>query len=325
MLNDTDFFLVHRGGVDYKVTAAELKDYFTPAPPPPWETKDSWVHITTEVTESWHFVSGYDHTGIYRVDGTVIAEAAEDTDLTGEPEFLITGNQSNVQAYGCKCKVEHLSNLGTRTDTSYMFSSMDELVSFEPGPDWDTTNVTNMAAMFYNVAAFTGDFSSWNVSNVTDMYGMFFRDRWSDSGFNITGLSSWDTKNVTDMSYMLYNNDFNEDISGWNVSNVTDMASMFQYNEEFNQDISRWDTGNVTKMNSMFSDTVSFNQPIGGWDTKNVTKMDNMFYSWGNKNIFNQDLSGWCVSEIGSKPPGFDGGSGFADQDALQPKWGTCP
>lgn len=36
MLNDTDFFLINRGGVDYKVTAADLKDYFTPAAPPPY-------------------------------------------------------------------------------------------------------------------------------------------------------------------------------------------------------------------------------------------------------------------------------------------------
>ena len=327
-VQDTDLFLVNRGGVDYKVTAADLKDYFAPAPPAPpkpWESKDSWTHITTEVGESWHSVTGRDHEGVYRIDGTLIADAAESTDLTSEPEFLITGNSSNVYAYGCPCKVEHLSNLGTRTDISYMFTGLEELVSFEPGPDWDTTNVTNMANLFSNVAAFTADVSSWNTSNVTNMYGAFFRDRWGSTEWLVTGVSSWDTTKVTDTSYMLYGHEFNEDISSWDVSNVTSMISMFQSNKVFDQDISSWDVGNVTRMDSMFNEANSFNQNIGGWNVANVTKMNYMFYSWGNDNTFNQDLSKWCVSNIGSKPSSFDDGSGFEGETALQPKWGTCP
>jgi len=40
---------------------------------------------------------------------------------------------------------------------------------------------------------------------------------------------------------------------------------------------------------------------------------------------FNQDLSGWCVTNIASEPPQFD-----TDADAWvlpnsRPIWGTCP
>jgi len=51
----------------------------------------------------------------------------------------------------------------------------------------------------------------------------------------------------------------------------------------------------------------------------------NMQYMFDDATVFNQDLSGWCVSNFGSKPTSFDAGSGFAGQTALQPQWGTCP
>lgn len=48
--------------------------------------------------------------------------------------------------------------------------------------------------------------------------------------------------------------------------------------------------------------------------------MDEMFL--GAKS-FNQDLSGWCVINIASKPYGFDDG---ADSWVLpRPDWGSCP
>ena len=37
---------------------------------------------------------------------------------------------------------------------------------------WDTSQVTNMELMFYNVH-FNGDISGWDTSQVTDMVGMF--------------------------------------------------------------------------------------------------------------------------------------------------------
>ena len=296
-IKDSNHLLINRSGVDYKVEIQDLKSYITGPIPPPWEEKDSWTHITTEVTESWQEVRGMNHDGIYRLDGTIIAHAAGTTDLKNEPEFVITGNTAKVETYDCTSKVEYLTNLGTRTDISYMFSGLTLLVSFEPGPDWDTTNVTNMANLFYNVGAFTADVSSWDTSNVTNMSGVFYRSMWNSKSWLVTGASSWNTTNVTDMSYMLYGMEFNEDISGWDVSNVTNMSDMFSGNEVFNQDIGTWKVGNVTDMGYMFYGSTTFNQ----------------------------DLSKWCVSHFESMPSSFDNGSGFQGQTARQPQWGTCP
>jgi len=38
---------------------------------------------------------------------------------------------------------------------------------------------------------------------------------------------------------------------------------------------------------------------------------------------FNQDLSGWCVSKITSKPEFFSDGTALTKNHL--PKWGTCP
>jgi hypothetical protein len=44
-----------------------------------------------------------------------------------------------------------------------------------------------------------------------------------------------------------------------------------------------------------------------------------------NASSFDQDISGWCVSQIGSEPSNFDTGSGFDGDTAKQPNWGdTC-
>ena len=48
--------------------------------------------------------------------------------------------------------------------------------------------------------------------------------------------------------------------------------------------------------------------------------MDRMFY---NANIFNQDLSGWCVSGISAAPTTFGNNSALASSN--HPVWGTCP
>ena len=62
------------------------------------------------------------------------------------------------------------------------------------------------------------------------------------------------------------------------------------------------------------------NLNISSWDVSSVTDMDNMFYA---ADAFNQDLSGWCVSQFTSQPSGFD--DGLTAWVLPRPVWGTCP
>ena len=104
-------------------------------------------------------------------------------------------------------------------------------------PNMDTSNVTNMFAMFAEAENFNGNISKWNTSNVTLMTSMF----------------AWAKK-------------FNGDISNWNTSNVYDMGQMFAWAIEFNSDISNWNTSNVRSMQGMFSWVTKFNNDISNWN-----------------------------------------------------------
>jgi surface protein len=115
---------------------------------------------------------------------------------------------------------------------------------------------------------------------------------------------------------------FNKDISHWDTSKVTYMDKMFYLARVFNQPIGSWDTSKVTTVNSMFYNANAFNQPIGNWDTSKVINMQGMCY---HASAFNQNISTWCVSLISSEPFFFDGSSGFENNTAFQPTWGTCP
>lgn len=66
--------------------------------------------------------------------------------------------------------------------------------------DIDTSQITNMSYLFFDMENFNGDISNWDVSNVESMSQMF------------RGCRS-----------------FNRDISKWDVSNVTDKSWIFDY------------------------------------------------------------------------------------------------
>ena len=196
---------------------------------------------------------------------------------------------------------------------------------------WDTSNVTNMYALFLNHNNFNDDISLWDVSNVTKMDRMFN----NATSFN-QDIGSWDLGNVYDISYMFWNaTSFNQDIGSWNVSNVSYMTSLFHsaiaFNQDisswdlssvggnglyalfynassFNQDISSWDTSNITNMEYTFSRASSFNQDVGSWDTSSVITMNYMFFD---NQIFNKDIGSWNTSVVTSMEGMFHSASSF--------------
>ena len=66
--------------------------------------------------------------------------------------------------------------------------------------DIDTSKITDMSYLFFDMDNFNGDISNWDVSNVERMSQMF------------RGCRS-----------------FNQDISDWDVSNVSETNFMFDY------------------------------------------------------------------------------------------------
>ena len=83
--------------------------------------------------------------------------------------------------------------------------------------------------MFSSSKATSLDLSSFDTSNVTNMYAMFYYCKATE-----LDLSSFDTSKVTDMSFMFAENPATElDLSSFDISNVTvmNMDAMFYNNQ----------------------------------------------------------------------------------------------
>ena len=129
-------------------------------------------------------------------------------------------------------------------------------------PNWDTSLVEDMSGYtgsayqgFSWNSTFNGDISNWDTSQVTNMYAMF----WQATSFN-RPIGGWDTSKVTNMNSVFSSaNAFNQDIGSWDTSQVTDMGHMFSSASAFNHDISSW-TGSAatTAQTGMFYDATAF-------------------------------------------------------------------
>ena len=171
------------------------------------------------------------------------------------------------------------TNLDTSnvTDMAYMFYNCRRISTIN-FTNFDTSKVTDMSYMFYYCYnAKTFDLSNFNTENVTNMAYMFYYC----SGLTSLNVNHFNTENVTNMSYMFYRcyGLKSLDLSNFNTSNVTDMAYMFYQCYGFaSLDLSNFNTENVTNMAYMFYycyGLTSLN--VNSFNTENVTSMAHMF------------------------------------------------
>lgn len=90
----------------------------------------------------------------------------------------------------------------------------------------DTSNITNMAQMFYYCNGLRSlDVSNFNTSNVDNMRYMFY----SCSNLISLNLSNFDTARVTDASFMFANCEklISLDIRNFNFNNISSWTNMF--------------------------------------------------------------------------------------------------
>lgn len=167
-----------------------------------------------------------------------------------------------------------------------------KLADFDEELNWDTSNATTLAFMFYECKAFTGKgVKYWKVHNVTDMSMVF-----GNCYVFIGDVSGWDTSSATLTRYMFWNcRLFDGDLSQWNVHNVEYMQYMFCNCWLFNSDISGWDTSNVVDMQVMFSKCHAFDASLEQWDVSSATTVQNMFYDC--KSFDRACISQWNLSD----------------------------
>ena len=174
-------------------------------------------------------------------------------------------------------------------DSSYEFVNFSKAVEIDFNNNYDTSNVTNMAGMFYSCISLTSlDVTNFNTSNVTTMSSMFTNCR----GLTSLDLSSFNTSNVTNMDKMFassattaYNDNTYMNLASitfgdnFDTTNVTNMSYMFVGCRELTSlDLSHFDTTKVTTMASMFwrcRGLTTLN--LSGWDNSVTTNMSGMF------------------------------------------------
>ena len=107
-----------------------------------------------------------------------------------------------------------------------LFRDLTEVVTIEGLTNFDTLQTVDMANMFRNTSGVaTLDLSRFDTSNVTNMNAMFM-----GSSLEMLSIDGFDTSNVTDMSSMFRETSSLEvlNISSFDTSNVTNMSNMFR-------------------------------------------------------------------------------------------------
>lgn len=193
------------------------------------------------------------------------------------------------------------------TDMSAMFKESG-LSSSPQISGWNTSSVSDMSQMFLGVQDFNQDLSNWQTGSVSNFSNMFS----GAENFN-QDISRWDTSRATDMSGMFGDaNSFDQNIGSWSVSGVTSFAWMFAFADEFDQDLGAWDLSSATNLEAMFLEAVKFNNSgspsIENWSISSVTQLGAMF---AGATSFNQPLDDWDTSRVWDMTALFQGASSF--------------
>lgn len=237
--------------------------------------------------------------GLY-VDGVLTktwAQLLSDGDVTVSSGALKVANTSLQGDLVCD-KVEGLINLRQG------FVSCQTLTNIDVSK-LDTSNVTNMVAMFRQCIKLTSlNLSNLNTSNVTEMTSMFF----NCSALKTLNISNFNTNNVTDMGNMFgsCSSLTSLNVSNFNTSKVKDMSGMFRKcNELTSLDLLSFNTSNVTHMNFMFRECSGLTSlDLSNFNTTNVTSMTGMFY--GCFSLTSLDISNFTFDKVTSYGGMFD-------------------
>ena len=199
------------------------------------------------------------------------------------------------------------------TNMGYMFYNISNPATLDLS-NFDTSHVTDMGAMFaYMTSLFTLDLSNFDTSQVTDMAGMFY----SVFTLNTLNLSNFDTSQVTDMNHMFYNmsNLTTLNLSSFDTSKVTNMGYMFAGVSNITTlNLTSFDTSKVTNMGYMFSAMFSLTTlNLSNFDTSQVTNMGSMFAYM--RNLTTLNLSNFDTSKVTDMSRMFSGISNLTTID----------
>ena len=196
--------------------------------------------------------------------------------------FGLTNEQPKIQSikrFGCLELINDATN-------GQQFAGCTNLDLSNVRDTLSTKYLTNMLALFGNIPNLKVNLlNNWDVSNLTNIASLFF----GCTNFN-TQIGNWNVSNVTTMFNLFISaTQFNQDISYWNVSNVTNMGSVFDGAIAFNQDIGNWNIGAVTSFTSFMAgktpatfSAANLDAIYSGWSSR--PSQSNLNISFGTAN-----------------------------------------
>ncbi len=161
----------------------------------------------------------------------------------------------------------------------------------------DTSNTTNMYSMFQNQVFLKEikGIDKWDTSKVTNMGYMLFNVGYAVNGGNISlDLSGWDISNVEDMTLALYKVGYSADevnltINDWTNDKLTSVAEVFRnvgcYSDNVSVVVNNFNVSKATDANNLFleigSNAKNVTIEIDGLNLENAKTTRYMFESVG--------------------------------------------
>ena len=230
------------------------------------------------------------------------ADANGNYDITIGSNNIIYANPSGSNLFSNLTNVTSidLSNLDTSgiAGMNGMFENDKVLTNIVFGDNFNTSNATNMTAMFRGCNNLTElDLRMFDTSNVKSMYNMF-----AESGIKNVNLSSFVTHNLDGggMQRMFLKCTKLEslDLSSFDTSSITNFEKTFGGCSSLTKlDVSNFDTSNVTNFYDMFNGCSSLKElDVSGFDTSKAVIMGNMFS--GCSSLESLDVSHFNTSNV---------------------------
>ena len=176
-------------------------------------------------------------------------------------------------------------NCGSGTTFDQMFAWALKLEKLEGLKNWDVSNATSMARMFYaSVGLKEIDVTGWDVSNVKAINGFICSQNQNKGDMQLEkaiGFNTWNLASVEHIGSMFYGcGKLTEvDLSGWNMPNMTSATHMFAdcYNLK-NVNFTGWNTPSWRIMDAMFNNCEAMESiDVSSFDTANVTEFSQVF------------------------------------------------
>lgn len=230
------------------------------------------------------------------------ADANGNYDITIGSNNIIYANPSGSNLFSNLTNVTSidLSNLDTSgiAGMNGMFENDKVLTNIVFGDNFNTSNATNMTAMFRGCNNLTElDLRMFDTSNVKSMYNMF-----AESGIKNVNLSSFVTHNLDGggMQRMFLNCTKLEslDLSSFDTSSITTFEKIFYHCTSLKSlNVSNFNTSNVTNFYDMFNGCSSLKElDVSGFDTSKAVIMGNMFS--GCSSLESLDVSHFNTSNV---------------------------